>query len=243
MRIDLPCCDFKNCMFQFDGNCMDKANYEKCEYEEIIQKIHDVPDTNVEDTISRRAAIDYFVRNVGWHDEDGYQVEDAEELRKIWTDIFNGVSSEQSEKRTDKHTETHECDYISRQAAIDAHDKRFDSIPMEQTTEIMLLRRDLRSLPPAQQWIPVSSGKMPDDLQEVNITWVNHRLESYYEHIKDKPFNGSAVYYKGRWYWYSQYCVDELKDYGDYECDEMDDAIEVIAWMPLPEPWKGENND
>ena len=39
---------------------------------------------------------------------------------------------------------------ISRQAAIDALDKRFDSIPMEQTTEILQLRRDLRNLPSAQ---------------------------------------------------------------------------------------------
>ena len=41
-------------------------------------------------------------------------------------------------------------DYISRQAAIDALDKRFDSIPMEQTSEILLLRKDLREMPPIQ---------------------------------------------------------------------------------------------
>ena len=41
-------------------------------------------------------------------------------------------------------------DCINRQAAIDALDKRFDSIPMNQTTEILLLRKDLRELPPTQ---------------------------------------------------------------------------------------------
>lgn len=41
-------------------------------------------------------------------------------------------------------------DVIYRQAAINALDKRFDSVPMEQTTEILLLRRDLRDLPPAE---------------------------------------------------------------------------------------------
>ena len=41
-------------------------------------------------------------------------------------------------------------DTISRAAAIYALDKRFDSIPMEQTTEILQLRRDLRHLPSAQ---------------------------------------------------------------------------------------------
>ena len=41
-------------------------------------------------------------------------------------------------------------DTISRAAAIDALDKRFDSIPMEQTAEILQLRKDLRELPSAQ---------------------------------------------------------------------------------------------
>lgn len=49
----------------------------------------------------------------------------------------------------EKREETHACDLISRQAALDALDKRFDSIPMEQTTEILLLRKDLRDLPSA----------------------------------------------------------------------------------------------
>ena len=53
-------------------------------------------------------------------------------------------------------------DLISRQAAIDALDKRFDSIPMEQTAEILQLRKDLRELPPTQperkkgKWIAVT---------------------------------------------------------------------------------------
>ena len=56
-------------------------------------------------------------------------------------------------------------DTIGRQAAIDALDKRFDSIPMNQTTEILLLRKDLRELPSAQpkrmpgKWIPVTNGR------------------------------------------------------------------------------------
>jgi len=42
-------------------------------------------------------------------------------------------------------------DTISRQAAIDALDKRFDDVPMELTTEILQLRRDLRERIPSAQ--------------------------------------------------------------------------------------------
>ena len=49
------------------------------------------------DLISRQAAIDYFVRNVGWYDDDGYPVEDSDELKKIWTDLINGIPSVQPE--------------------------------------------------------------------------------------------------------------------------------------------------
>lgn len=47
----------------------------------------------MDDMISRQAAIDYFVINVGFHDEDGYPIEDADELRKIWTEYFDGIPS------------------------------------------------------------------------------------------------------------------------------------------------------
>lgn len=32
MRIDLPCCGFKNCRYCFDGNCTKPSKLEKCEY-------------------------------------------------------------------------------------------------------------------------------------------------------------------------------------------------------------------
>ena len=47
------------------------------------------------DLISRQAAIDYFVTNVGFHDEDGYPIEDECELREIWTGYFDGIPSAQ----------------------------------------------------------------------------------------------------------------------------------------------------
>jgi len=52
-----------------------------------------------DDLISRQTAIDYFVTNVGFHDEDGYPIEDTDELRKIWTDYFDGIPSAQRRGR------------------------------------------------------------------------------------------------------------------------------------------------
>ena len=45
----------------------------------------------MDDLISRAAAIEYLMTNMGWHDEDGYTVDDADEKRAIITDLVNGV--------------------------------------------------------------------------------------------------------------------------------------------------------
>ena len=88
-------------------------------------------------------------------------------------------------------------------------------------------------------WIPCSE-RLPDDLEPVNITWVNRNPEGYYADIKDKTFTATAHYFKGRWYWYSSTCQDYLEEYGRCDVDEIDTDIEVTAWMPLPESYKQE---
>ena len=57
------------------------------------------------DLISRQAAIDYFVTNVGFHDEDGYAIEDECELREIWTGYFDGIQSAQPKRGRWRHYE------------------------------------------------------------------------------------------------------------------------------------------
>ena len=82
--------------------------------------------------------------------------------------------------------------------------------------------------------------RLPENLEEVNVTWVNHDPEPYYNFVKDKPFTATAVYYKEKWYWYSSTCADLLAEYGQNPNQEIDDGIEIIAWMPLPKPYKEE---
>ena len=43
------------------------------------------------DLISRAAAVEYLMTNMGWHDEDGYEVDDADEKREAITDLVNGI--------------------------------------------------------------------------------------------------------------------------------------------------------
>lgn len=103
---------------------------------------------------------------------------------------------------------------ITKRQAIDALDKRFDNIPMEQTAEILMLRKDLRELPKVQHgqnWIPVSE-RLPDEdgfyLVTVNYGWAACVHESYFMQC-----NSRGVHW----------------DYPD-----------VTAWMPMPEHYKGE---
>ena len=91
-----------------------------------------------------------------------------------------------------------------------------------------------------QGWIPCSE-RMPESIKPVIITWRNNDPKSYYQYIVGKPFIGTGHYCKGKWFWYSSTCEDLLAEYGRSDVDEVDEAIEVIAWMPLPEPWRGDS--
>lgn len=90
---------------------------------------------------------------------------------------------------------------------------------------------------PQGEWIPVSE-RLPDDLEPVNITWINHEPEPYYKEIKDKPFTATGVYFNGQWYWWSTLCTDTLAEYSHNFDDIIDNAIEIVAWQPLPKPYK-----
>ena len=93
--------------------------------------------------------------------------------------------------------------------------------------------------PKVGEWIPVSE-RLPENFTPVNITWVNRKPGSYYMHIKDKPFTATGILYCGEGYWWSVCCEDYLREYGNSEADAMHESIEVVAWMPLPEPYKEE---
>ena len=148
-------------------------------------------------------------------------------------------------------------DLISRQDAIDAikefqHGAAEWKGEQEERSDIwhradsaiasaIEIKLRVKKIPSAQQWIPCSE-RLPPELKPVNVTWINRQPPTYYEKIKDKPFTDTAVYYEGKWYWQSVLCVDMLKEYGESPADDVAHEIEIVAWMPLPEPYKGEAN-
>ena len=95
---------------------------------------------------------------------------------------------------------------------------------------------------PQGEWIPCSE-RLPEDIRPVIVTWKNNDPESYYQYIVGKHFIGTAHYHRGKWYWYSSVTEDLLAEYGKCDSEEFDEAIEVVAWMPLPEPWKGAGDE
>ena len=82
-------------------------------------------------------------------------------------------------------------------------------------------------------WISVKD-RLPEENEAVNIVWMNTEPESYYEHIKGKPFVATGVYFRSKWYWWSSVVQDYLAEYGSCEPYEMDEAIVVTHWMPMP---------
>lgn len=89
-----------------------------------------------------------------------------------------------------------------------------------------------------QEWTPVSE-RLPEDIKPVIVTWKNTDPMSYYQYIVGKHFIGVAHYKNGKWFWHSSVTEDLLAEYGRCESEEFDEAIEVAAWMPLPTPYKG----
>ena len=136
-------------------------------------------------------------------------------------------------------------DLISRQAAIDFIDAGHLCNPNEPRWSDNEVVNFLKKRPAADvqemRWIPVSE-KLPEDIKPVIVTWKNNDPKSYYQYIVGKHYIGTAHYKNGKWYWYSSVTEDLLAEYGKCEAEEFDEAIEVVAWMPLPEPYKEERD-
>ena len=132
---------------------------------------------------------------------------------------------------------------ISLKAAIDAikglefcHYMEFGEYIGEDTREVRLIRAEkaqdtLQKLPSAQQWIPCSE-RLPKEKDAGILKKLGTSKRSEYVlatvEVKGERMTVTACTYDGEWDWNMKYAFPDYK---------------IIAWMPLPEPWKGESEE
>ena len=162
-------------------------------------------------------------------------------------DVIEQWPSAQPEKRTDKRTETHACDSINRQAAIDAFEKELCDVRAF-AVGFVGAKRILESVPSAQpepKWIPVKTRPMTEDEREYWSEHYGYDIEYEYSVMFDckMPKDKQAIWVQSKCgYVFEDICENDdgmigLEGNGDWD--------DIVAWMPkyIPEPWRGEGNN
>ena len=115
-------------------------------------------------------------------------------------------------------------DLISRKAAIDACHNWDDG--KDAYAYGFIVEERLQKLPSAQQWIPVSE-RLPEPNSAYKDVLPYYLVQNEYGDMMVATFikyNGEARVWQ------------QIYQYGAI----MD---EIVAWMPLPDPWKGEEDE
>lgn len=126
-------------------------------------------------------------------------------------------------------------DTISRQAAIDALIEWYGCEP----NDIEAFEKIIEALPSAQQWIPIKMRPMDAEEREYWEDHFGYELADEDAVLFDcqMPDDGQEILVSYR-KWIS---MDKCEiDCGCYGLEGNGDWDGVVAWMPLPEPWKGE---
>lgn len=86
-------------------------------------------------------------------------------------------------------------------------------------------------------WVPCAD-KLPDTYDMVIITYRNTNPEPYHIDVKNVLRTAVGHYYNGKWYWHSPAEWKHLKEFpAVYDNLCMHPDIEVVAWMPMPDPY------
>lgn len=128
-------------------------------------------------------------------------------------------------------------DLISRQAAIDATGKYLGDYEISRTIQALL--QILPSVQPEPYWRPIKARPMDEEERQEWSEKLGYDIE-YEEAViySNLPDDGEEVLICYKW---GHVCIDTFRqeEYGCY-FEDGGDMDGVIAWMPLPEPYKGE---
>ena len=97
-------------------------------------------------------------------------------------------------------------------------------------TDAMNVLRDLPSVQPEQRWV-LCSERLPEDYGEFLVTYKSDGEQIFMDIIEYEPsyeFDHEKNRFKGNWLF-----ADDLQAVNS----------EVIAWMPLPEPYQAERRE
>lgn len=111
-------------------------------------------------------------------------------------------------------------DLISRQAAIDMIEKYFNGLPIAVHYDMIAMIHRLPSAQPEPQWIPCKP--------------INQYYIRELDDCKDKPYLVTYETKTGRRY------VTKVNIYNGFVQKKEN---RIIAWMPLPEPYKEKDNE
>lgn len=122
-------------------------------------------------------------------------------------------------------------DLISRQAAIAVANRAdYRGLTVEDVTkvtdEVIKGLKRLPSAQPEQRWIPVTE-RLPEEKDAGILKKLGTSKRSDYVlatvEVKNERMTVTACTYDGAWDWNMKYAFPDYK---------------VVAWMPLPAPWK-----
>lgn len=95
----------------------------------------------------------------------------------------------------------------------------------------------------AQRWIPIKTRPMDEEERKEWSEKIGYDLEDDEAviFVSQLPDDGQEVLTCSR---YGNVCIDTFTNDPDYGCgfEENGDMDGIVAWMPLPEPWEGEQS-
>lgn len=193
-----------------------------------------------------QAAIDIFCR---WLSVDGYSEGERNIIKAAIYEIEN-LPSAQTEKQHGRIFQGIVVEYPSNNPYPDYKGKPYFSIKYTENGQEFIgygtynpevLSEYLKEyfMPSAQQWIPVSE-KLPEKYGWYQVTLKDGRVSRlYYDYKGDRWIDNVRKHIFELYDIYSKITHKRITE--EKEDVYWDDW--VVAWMPLPEPWKGDSDE